>query len=255
MTSSSTAGGSALQNATDVELQSHEKHQPRRGDTCPLFHAIPMLFGAQSRRAMTSSPAEQVYATLPPHHSPRDQTLPKALAMPIPSEKRLARLARLASFATAEGPWPPNEAPMPSASPPAGYCRHCHCCHLPALVTKGVADSIGVCARFLHRHPSCTRTHCSCIMFARLHSIRAAARLGRPVRTKGRSRIHGMETANSTCPKDGPASCTPHLLERGEPKGECEAKRGEEEMSKRFARQPRPFVCLFCRRHTWNDVR
>jgi hypothetical protein len=31
------------------------------------------------------------------------------------------------------------------------------------------------------------------------------------MRTKGRSRIHGMETANSTCPKDGPASCTPNL--------------------------------------------
>jgi hypothetical protein len=101
MTSSSTAGGSALQNATDVELQSHEELRPWRGDTCPLFHAIPMLFGAQSRRAMTSALAQQVYATLPPHQSPRAQTLPKALAMPIPSEKRLARLA---SFATAWGP-------------------------------------------------------------------------------------------------------------------------------------------------------
>ena len=100
---------------------------------------------------------------------------------------------------------------MPSGSPPAGYRRHCHCCHLPALVTKGVADSIGVCARFLHRHPSCTCTHCSCIMFARLHSIQTVARPGRPMRTKGRSRIHGMETANSTCPKNGPASCTPNL--------------------------------------------
>jgi hypothetical protein len=99
MTSSSTAGGSALQNATDVDLlQSHEKLQPWCGDTCPLFHEIPMRFGAQSRRAMTSSLDEQVYASLPPHQSPRAQTLPKALAMPIPSEKRLARLA---SFATA----------------------------------------------------------------------------------------------------------------------------------------------------------
>ena len=79
------------------------------------------------------------------------------------------------------------------------------------------------------------------------HSTRTVERPGRQRRTKGRSRMHGMDTANSTCPKDGPASCTPHLLERGEPKGECEAKRGEEEMSKRFARQPRPFVCLFCR--------
>ena len=98
MTSSSTAGGSALQNATDVELQSHEKLRPWRGDTCPLFHAIPMLFGAQSRRAMTSALAEHVYATLLPHQSPRAQTLPKALATPIPSKKSLARLA---SFATA----------------------------------------------------------------------------------------------------------------------------------------------------------
>jgi hypothetical protein len=99
MTSSSTAGGSALQNATDVDLlQSHEKLQPWRGDTCPLSHEIPMLPEAQSRRAMTSSLAGQVYASLLPHQSPRAQTLPKALAMPIPSEKRLARLV---SFATA----------------------------------------------------------------------------------------------------------------------------------------------------------
>ena len=102
MTSSSMAGGSALQNATDVDLlQSHEKLQPWCGDTCPLFHEIPMLFGAQSRRAMTSALAEHVCATLIPHQSPRAQTLPKALATPIPSKKRLARLA---SFAKARGP-------------------------------------------------------------------------------------------------------------------------------------------------------
>ena len=96
----------------------------------------------------------------------------------------------------------------PSGSPPAGHRRHCHPCHLPALV---VADLVADCARFLPRLPSCTRTHCSCIMFARLHSIRTVARPGRPMRTKGRSRMHGMDTANSTCCKDGPASCTPHL--------------------------------------------
>ena len=101
MTSSSTAGGSALQNATDVELQSHEKLRPWRGDTCPLSHEIPMLPEAQSRRSMTSTLAGQVYTSLPPHQFPCAQTLPKALAMPIPSEKRLARLA---SFAIAWGP-------------------------------------------------------------------------------------------------------------------------------------------------------
>ena len=102
MTSSSTAGGSALQNATDVDLlQCHEKLQPWRGDTCPLSHEIPMLPEAQSRRAMTSALAEHVYATLPPHQSPRAQTLPEALATPIPSKKRLARLA---SFAKVRGP-------------------------------------------------------------------------------------------------------------------------------------------------------
>ena len=56
---------------------------------------------------------------------------------------------------------------MPSGSPQAGHRRHCRRCHLPALV---VADLVADCARFLPRLPSCTRTHCSCIMFARLHS-------------------------------------------------------------------------------------
>ena len=100
---------------------------------------------------------------------------------------------------------------MPSGSPQAGHCRHCRCCHLLAVVTGGVADSVGDCARFRPRLPSRTYTRCSCIMFARLHSTRAVERPGRQRRTKSRSRIHGMETANSTCPKDGPASCTPNL--------------------------------------------
>jgi hypothetical protein len=98
MTSSSTAGGSALQNAIDVDLlQCHEKLQPWRGDTCPLSHEIPMLPEAQSRRAMTSTLAGQVYTSLPPHQFPCAQTLPKALAMPIPSQQRLATLARFAT--------------------------------------------------------------------------------------------------------------------------------------------------------------
>jgi hypothetical protein len=107
---------------------------------------------------------------------------------------------------------------MPSGSPKAGHGRHCRCCHLLAVVTGGVADSVGDCARFLPRLPSRTYTRCSCIMFARLHSKRAVERPGRQRRTKGRSRMHGMETANSTCSKDGTASCTP-LLQAANQKG------------------------------------
>ena len=59
---------------------------------------------------------------------------------------------------------------MPSGSSQAGHRRHCRCCHLLALVTGEVADSVGDCARFLPRLPSRTYTRCSCIMFARLHS-------------------------------------------------------------------------------------
>ena len=139
---------------------------------------------------------------------------------------------------------------MPSGSSQAGHRRHCRCCHLLALVTGEVADSVGDCARFLPRLPSRTYTRCICIMFARLHSKRAVERPGRQRRTKGRSRMHGMDTANSTCCKDGPASCTPHLQAANQKES---ARPSEEEMSERFARQP--LFARFVDGHTWKEDR